>query len=382
MDRRLFLRRSATALTALAGGAALGCTPLDPGPGFELQPPDTNGLMLPPGFQSRVLARSLNFVGNTGHVWHLEPDGGAVFPTPNGWIYVSNSESLPGGVGALEFNGAGAVIAARPILQEFTLSNCAGGATPWGTWLSCEEWEWGRVWECDPTGRRAPQQRLAMGQFNHEAVAVDPVRKVLYLTEDCPDGCLYRFVPDRWEDLSTGLLSAATVDVNSQVTWTRVPNPNPTLFDVSCRKQVAGATTFRGGEGIVYDRDHVYFTTKGDNKVWDLDAAAQRLSIRYDAATSNRPELRCVDNITAGTDGSLYVAEDGGNMELVLVDPFGGATPVLRVIGQDRSEITGPAFDPTGQRIYFSSQRGTDGLGITYEVVGPFAAFARAAVSR
>jgi tricorn protease-like protein len=54
------------------------------------------------------------------------------------------------------------------------------------------------------------------------------------------------------------------------------------------------------------------------------------------------------------------------------VDRSGGATPILRVLHQDRSELTGPAFDPSGRRLYFSSQRGVDGRGITYEVTGPF----------
>ncbi|MFM8409977.1 MAG: translocation protein TolB, partial [Alphaproteobacteria bacterium] len=69
--------------------------------------------------------------------------------------------------------------------------------------------------------------------------------------------------------------------------------------------------------------------------------------------------------------GDVVVAEDGGNMELVLITPDGGASALLRVTGQDESEIAGPAFDPSGTRLYFSSQRG-DGAGITYEVSGPF----------
>jgi hypothetical protein len=71
------------------------------------------------------------------------------------------------------------------------------------------------------------------------------------------------------------------------------------------------------------------------------------------------------------------VAEDGGNMEINLVTPAGVVTPFLRILGQGSSEITGPAFSPNGQRLYFSSQRGTSGDplgGITYEVRGPFRA--------
>ena len=78
-----------------------------------------------------------------------------------------------------------------------------------------------------------------------------------------------------------------------------------------------------------------------------------------------------MDNITAARSGDLIVAEDGGNLELVLLTPSGVAAPLLRVVGQEGTELAGPAFDPSGRRLYFSSQR-ADGVGITYEVSGPF----------
>lgn len=60
-------------------------------------------------------------------------------------------------------------------------------------------------------------------------------------------------------------------------------------------------------------------------------------------------------------------------MELVVLTPEGEAAPLLRIVGQDSSELTGPAFNPAGTRLYFSSQRGgASGLGVTYEVSGPF----------
>jgi secreted PhoX family phosphatase len=82
-----------------------------------------------------------------------------------------------------------------------------------------------------------------------------------------------------------------------------------------------------------------------------------------------------VDNITGAASGDLYVAEDGGNMEINIITPAGVVAPFLRLSGQSESEITGPAFAPDGSRLYFSSQRGTAGDvtgGITYEVTGPF----------
>jgi secreted PhoX family phosphatase len=80
-----------------------------------------------------------------------------------------------------------------------------------------------------------------------------------------------------------------------------------------------------------------------------------------------------VDNLTASSRGDLIVAEDGDDMELVLITPDREMAPLLRVVGQDASELAGPAFDPSGRRLYVSSQRGgPDGFGITYEIRGPF----------
>ncbi|HEY9408394.1 MAG TPA: hypothetical protein VIP77_02330, partial [Jiangellaceae bacterium] len=90
--------------------------------------------------------------------------------------------------------------------------------------------------------------------------------------------------------------------------------------------------------------------------------------------TSN-PPLTGVDNITGASAGDLYVAEDGGNMEICIITPDDVVAPFLRVTGQSASELCGVAFNPAGNRMYFSSQRGTSGSssgGITYEISGPF----------
>src|SRR5262245_65655670 len=75
-----------------------------------LGPPDANGLQLPAGFQSRVVARTTVKVGSTAYKWHGSPDGGRCFPAPNGWVYVSNCErDGGGGVGMVRFNSRGAI---------------------------------------------------------------------------------------------------------------------------------------------------------------------------------------------------------------------------------------------------------------------------------
>jgi secreted PhoX family phosphatase len=136
---------------------------------------------------------------------------------------------------------------------------------------------------------------------------------------------------------------------------------------------VAASSPFNGGEGVEYSLGIIYFTTKGDNRVWEYDPHNQLLSVLYDASQDPGRQLTGVDNLASSSGGDLLVAEDGGNMELVIITPEGTASALLRIAGQSSSEITGPAFNPAGTRLYFSSQRaGTNGRGITYEVSGPF----------
>lgn len=384
MERRNFLRAAVVGGAATVfGGAAWApafAAPAQPGPSpyGALQAADANGIMLPSGFTSRVVARSGQKVAGTNYTWHPAPDGGHVFADGTGWIYVSNSEvSSTGGVGAIKFNSSGTITGAYRTLSN-TNVNCAGGATPWNTWLSCEEVTAGRVFETDPWGVNPAVVRPAMGIFKHEACAADADHGYIYMTEDVSDGCFYRFRPNTWGDLSSGTLQVMK-GTNSQtsgaVTWANVPDPDGS--PTATRNQVSGAKRFNGGEGCVYASGTCWFTTKGDNRVWAYDANNSTISLAYDDSlvTSGTAPLTGVDNITRASSGELFVAEDGGNMEICVITPSDIVAPFLRVTGQTSSEITGPAFTPNGQRLYFSSQRGTSGSssgGITYEITGPF----------
>ena len=373
MDRRAFLRAGLASAAVAAFGPRLAACGPDLGPYGALGTADANGIKLPSGFTSAVVARSGSAVPGTGHTWHAAPDGGATFPiTGGGWTYVSNSElgAAAGGAGAIHFGGDGSVVGASCILSG-TTRNCAGGPAPWGRWLSCEEFGGGRVWECDPLGVAPAVVRPALGVFNHEAAAVDPVRGHVYLTEDESDGRLYRFRPTAYPDLSSGTLEVATVE-SGVVRWTEVPDPSARL--VPTRQQVPTSTAFRGGEGAWYADDTLWFTTKGDNRLWELDVVSSQLTVLYDATKYSTPVLTGVDNVVQAANGDLYVCEDGGDMQLVIVRPDGDVWPFLQVTGQAGSELTGPAFDPSGTRLYFSSQRGPTGTGsgVTYEVRGPF----------
>ena len=344
---------------------------------IQLLPADSNGVRLPAGYSSRIVAESsVSPLGGCEYVWHAAPDGGACFADQGGgWIYVSNSEvgDTDGGAGALRFDAEGKLIDAYPVLQD-TSQNCSGGATPWDTWLSCEEIDDGRVWECDPLGVEAAVARPALGVFKHEAVAVDSLNRKLYLTEDQEDGCLYRFTPFNYPDLSAGKLEAARLidGETGKVEWLEIKDP---LASHTATRFQTSATRFNGGEGIAYFGGKVYFTTKGDNRVWVFDINSQVLSVLYDDSAYINPVLTGVDNITVSSDGSLYVAEDGGDMQVVVIANDGAIYPVLELEGHDKSEIAGVAFSPDGSRLYFSSQRGKSGDdldGLTFEVQGPF----------
>ena len=378
IDRSRFLRGSALALGAfmldprgLARGLAATCT--TPGPYGPLGNADANGLRLPAGFTSRVIARAGSKVTGTSYRWHRYPDGGACFArSDGGWVYVSNSEvgSSGGGVSSIRFGAGGAIVGARRICST-TSRNCAGGATPWGTWLTCEEVERGRVLECWPWAEKPATSRLALGRFRHEAAGVDAARQTVYLTEDEPDGRLYRFRYASDGDLTTGVLELAVVDSQNVVTWTKVPDPSG--YNVPTRYQVPAATIFKASEGAWFGGDVFHFVTKGDNRVWAYDVVASTIEVIYDPLTSCNPVLTGVDNVTVARSGDIYVAEDGGDLQLVILGSDGSVSPFLQVTGQTSTECAGQAFDPAGDRLYFSSQRGgANRYGITYEIRGPF----------
>ena len=136
------------------------------------------------------------------------------------------------------------------------------------------------------------------------------------------------------------------------------------------RYQVKNSAKFNGGEGIAYYQGKIYFATKGDNKIWCYDTKTQNLIVLYNHSEHQNPILSGVDNIVFSSSGDLFVAEDGGDMQIVAINSEGGLFQILQIEGQDESEITGPAFDPSNERLYFSSQRvksGDSSNGITYD---------------
>ena len=197
-------------------------------------------------------------------------------------------------------------------------------------------------------------------RFSHEAAAVDPVGRRVYMTEDTGDGAFYRYTPDHYPDLSGGTLEVLVLDEGTPVkrrnyqpeldAW-RAAHPladphdvpwkalmpgvqetatgrvrwevvrNPLGLPLPTRYQVENAAVFDGGEGCWYDSGKVYFTTKGSNRVWVYDTVAETIDILYDAADAGGDAvLTGVDNLVVHPySRDLFVAEDGGNMELVMI---------------------------------------------------------------
>jgi secreted PhoX family phosphatase len=389
MRRREFIGLGVGGVAAVSLGAAFWdqlfgsaeSRPLRRGTGYgPRRPPDANGVRLPEGFESRVIARGDQVVPGTDYRWHLASDGMATFPhRGGGFVLVSNSETLSGGASALRIGADGEVKDAYRILSD-TTQNCSGGGTPWGTWLSCEEIEDGKVWECDPSGRKRAVAHPAMGIFKHEAAAVDAPGRRVYLTEDLIDGGLYRFTPSRWPDLSAGLLEIARVGGGGAVEWVEVPDPSAARERT--RRQVPGSTRFKRGEGIWLDGHTLYVSTTADDRVHAYDTRSGRIRVVYDGLASASAPLLRVDQLTGSRAGEVFVCEDIATEEIDigLIERNGSVSRFLSVTGPQHrgSELTGVTFDPTGSRMYFSSQRAfpksdtLPGPGAIYEITGPF----------
>lgn len=391
----------------------------------------SHSLYAPAGFNVRVVARAgVNPVTKTaeGVLCHINCDGGAVFPHPTdgGWVYASNSETTPGGVGAVRFAADGTVTDYYRILAN-TRNNCAGGATPWGTWLSCEEVSTGYVFECQPfgTAEQAVRKDALGSRPGREAVAIDPINHVCYQTLDSGNQPFVRFVsnPDDLEVLPNGVTRMRLESGVSQRLHIPAFNSLPALTNVGIANTAAGsqtlrqarpiqwvtdvagtATLFNGGEGIWYyevpealrtipsagtvpTRGLIFFTTKNDGRVFAVDIENNLIELIVDgqngqAFTNLRnsngalSNWNQVDNLVVSPSGDAMVAEDGDSMRLAIVIN-NQPSKLLMQITRGGSEICGPAFHPDGSRLYFSSQRGPSGVtgtgasGTIYEMTIP-----------
>ncbi|MBD2449307.1 DUF839 domain-containing protein [Nostoc sp. FACHB-152] len=349
-------------------------------------------LALPPGFNYRVLSVTGQTMSD-GTIVPAGHDGMAAFPGPrNTTILVRNHElgesSENPVVGSPRYSrgaqgGTTTLLVGpnRELIKDFaslagTIRNCAGGPTPWGSWISCEETfstttnpgtsetiNHGYNFEVvadENSGLVTPVPLTDMGRFSHEAVAVDPNTGDVYETEDRGDSCFYRFEPNvkptKPGDLAKGgtlyalkikdqfavntsnnpnlggQVGRITVGKPLKVEWVKVDNPNPTTEGsrrgVRFQAQDKGAAIFYRGEGAWYDNGLIYFiatqggppafdSTRGNGQVWVYNIAAQELTLLIEASPSGEI-LDEPDNITVAPFGDLFLCEDGGGEQYVV----------------------------------------------------------------
>ena len=420
MSRRRFLELTGTTAAGLALFPAE--TLAQAGGRFGVLARDPGGMIdLPRGFQYRVLSaegtRTLRNASRRRLPVPGDHDGMAAFRGPRGTTVLVRNHELRDGeeppvIGANPYAGeAGGTTAIvvgpkRTQLDAFvtssgTLKNCAGGATPWGTWITCEEDrsdEHGYCFEVswsDPENALSKTPIRAMGHFSHEAVDVDPRTGTVYLTEDGGPSFLYRYLPnDRRRRPGAlqagGTLQALAVDSVPRprgprrvgVRWVTV-SAEDTNDDATDK----GATRFGRLEGCHFQGGAFWFsdTSGGEEDLGQLfrllppASPNGRYVLELFLESTSKNQLDAPDNVVVTPWGDLLVAEDGGGENrLVGITPKGRAYIFARSRHADASEFAGPTFSPDGQTLFVNTQS----PGLTFAIWGRFPRASRAGARR
>ncbi|WP_029430217.1 alkaline phosphatase PhoX [Blastococcus sp. URHD0036] len=462
VSRRSFLSRSAVAGlgVALVGSVdqIFGATPASAAPGgqpgrpvgYGELVPDPRGLLsLPPGFSYTVVSHAGETRLESGEFSPSDPDGTAAFARPRGQgaVLVQNHEingtepfpvpalagftydaNAGGGTTTLEVDQHGNRIGEYVSLAG-TQTNCAGGRTPWNTWLTCEETEdlkgkagsrgallqdHGYVFEVDPHDRNAnrdPQPIKALGRFAHEAVVVNPDTFELYLTEDAsnPNGLLYRYTPPASArplgkgslkrlgptdgtleamraTTGTGThvpdLSVARLGDVYRLEWVAVPDRDARTLSTRKQAYAQPITRSRKLEGMWWGDGGAYVvasfarTSDGsaaqhDGQVWFLDPVAQTITLQLLFAYTpgdQDSDPDGPDNITVSPYGGIILAEDGEGAQHLLGANSDGKTFFLARNEVSESEFAGPTFAPDRKVLFAAIQED----GYTFAIQGPF----------
>jgi uncharacterized protein len=296
-----------------------------------------------------------------------------------------------------------------------TLRNCAGGLTPWNSWITCEESvdRANSVLEKDhgynfevPASEEIfladPEPLREMGRFNHEAVAVGPETGIVYQTEDRPDGLIYRFIPKRKGKLNKGgklqalalkgeagndtrnwkgKKSKITVGKRYEVEWIDLTDIESPEDDLRYRGAAHGAAVFARGEGMWFGKNECFFacTMGGKNKRGQVfryipspfegkkkeNTAPGQLELFVEP--NDTEIVKNCDNLTIAPWGDLVLCEDDNEPYLVGVTPQGEFYKLAKNIGF-KSEFAGAVFSPSGQTLFVNIQD----PGITLAITGPW----------
>ncbi|MFZ4453217.1 alkaline phosphatase PhoX [Salibacterium aidingense] len=420
MNRRDFLKAgsmSAVALTMASAGLGslgTGSSAMAAGPnknpffGFGPLQKDPGGVLdLPKGFQYRIISEEGDKLAD-GRPIPAMFDGMAAFPgRHHSTILVRNHElsgnhdypvegknpynkEATGGTTALVV-GPHRKTTAEYITSSGNIRNCAGGPTPWGTWLTCEETlnrGHGYVFEIDPTDPEGSLSKTPirdMGTFSHEATGIDPETGIVYLTEDQGPSFFFRFLPNNREQKpgalqEGGTLQAAALEEKPSsmasdfddgqefsIVWKEVDPEKPS--DDAIKKDCIQFSRLEGAyfAGGVFWFDDTSAGDKNLGRVYRYIPATNTLELFYESTSQN--DLEMPDNICITPWGDLWIAEDGGGADRII-----GMTPEGEVytFAENRlndSELAGPTFSSDGRTFFVNIQS----PGITFAVWGPFA---------